>query len=78
MDYKKRLESRVEQLEAQVEYLSKLPFSADWREAFIERAVVCDLQDELKQKRRLLRELFPVEIEPEDAKFWAAETPKLY
>jgi len=76
MDYKAKLEARVEAIEAQIRYLAKLPFSSDWREACEERAVVGGLEDELREKRRLLDKFFPPE--DEDPKFWAAEMPKLY
>ena len=76
MDYKKRLEVRVEAIEAQIRYLARLPFSNDWREACAERAVAGDLEDELAEKLRLLDEFFP--NREEDPAYWDRLTGRLY
>jgi len=75
MGYKKKLEARVEAIEAQIRYLARLPFSSDWEEACEERAVVGGLEDELREKRHLLAKFFPPE--DEDPEFWDREAPKL-
>ena len=70
-----KLKARVEEIQGQINYLAALPFSNTFEEACAERAVACDLEDELSEKQRLLAKFFPPH--EEDPEFWAAEMPKI-
>jgi len=74
---REKLEARVEEIQAQIRCLAMRPFSEDWEEACAEREAVAVLEDELREKTRMLAKFFPPEPDAEDEEFWKAQTPML-
>ena len=73
---KEKLKVRIAELEAQIRYAADLPFSDDWREACTERAIVSQIEEELREKLQLLAKFFPEK--EEDPVYWDKLTGKLY